>query len=79
MTTESIMTKDTLPMSQVEFIALCAMMFSTIAFSIDAMLPALPDQKFSGTARGRKSDACAAMPQCSRSIRARFCRLVMAG
>ncbi len=37
------MTKDTLPMSQVEFIALCAMMFSTIAFSIDAMLPALPE------------------------------------
>jgi len=36
------MTKDNLPMSQVEFIALCAMMFATIAFSIDAMLPALP-------------------------------------
>ncbi|MCP4818335.1 MAG: multidrug effflux MFS transporter [Shimia sp.] len=30
-------------MSQVEFIALCAMMFATIAFSIDAMLPALPE------------------------------------
>ncbi|MBO9476903.1 multidrug effflux MFS transporter [Shimia sp. R11_0] len=30
-------------MSQIEFIALCAMMFSTIAFSIDAMLPALPE------------------------------------
>ncbi|WP_247743913.1 multidrug effflux MFS transporter [Shimia sp. R9_3] len=37
------MTKDSLPMTQVEFIALCAMMFSTIAFSIDAMLPALPE------------------------------------
>ncbi|KPA22636.1 Bicyclomycin resistance protein [Shimia sp. SK013] len=37
------MTKDSLPMSQVEFIALCAMMFATIAFSIDAMLPALPE------------------------------------
>ena len=37
------MTKDNLPMTQVEFIALCAMMFSTIAFSIDAMLPALPE------------------------------------
>jgi len=36
------MTKDNLPMSQIEFIALCAMMFATIAFSIDAMLPALP-------------------------------------
>ena len=36
------MTKDNLPMTQVEFIALCAMMFATIAFSIDAMLPALP-------------------------------------
>lgn len=29
-------------MSQAEFIALIAMMFATIAFSIDAMLPALP-------------------------------------
>ena len=29
-------------MGRVEFIALCAMMFATIAFSIDAMLPALP-------------------------------------
>ncbi len=37
------MTKDNLPMTQVEFIALCAMMFATIAFSIDAMLPALPE------------------------------------
>jgi len=37
------MTKDNLPMSRVEFIALCAMMFATIAFSIDAMLPALPE------------------------------------
>lgn len=31
------------PLSQVEFVALIAMLFSTIAFSIDAMLPALPD------------------------------------
>ncbi|MCG7623240.1 MULTISPECIES: multidrug effflux MFS transporter [unclassified Epibacterium] len=30
-------------LSQGEFIALIAMMFATIAFSIDAMLPALPD------------------------------------
>ena len=30
-------------MSRPEFIALCAMMFATIAFSIDAMLPALPE------------------------------------
>lgn len=30
-------------MSKSEFIALIAMMFATIAFSIDAMLPALPD------------------------------------
>lgn len=30
-------------MSRAEFIALMAMMFATIAFSIDAMLPALPD------------------------------------
>jgi len=30
-------------MSKVEFIALIAMMFATIAFSIDAMLPALPE------------------------------------
>ena len=30
-------------LSKVEFIALMAMMFATIAFSIDAMLPALPD------------------------------------
>ncbi|CUH53569.1 multidrug effflux MFS transporter [Shimia marina] len=37
------MTRDNLPMSQVEFISLCAMMFATIAFSIDAMLPALPE------------------------------------
>ncbi|GAA6178898.1 multidrug effflux MFS transporter [Shimia sp. NS0008-38b] len=37
------MTKENLPMSQVEFIALIAMMFATIAFSIDAMLPALPE------------------------------------
>ena len=31
------------PMSKPEFIALIAMMFATIAFSIDAMLPALPE------------------------------------
>lgn len=31
------------PMGRAEFIALIAMMFATIAFSIDAMLPALPD------------------------------------
>jgi len=30
-------------LSQVEFIALIAMLFATIAFSIDAMLPALPE------------------------------------
>ena len=30
-------------MSRTEFIALIAMMFATIAFSIDAMLPGLPD------------------------------------
>lgn len=30
------------PLSRVEFIALMAMLFATIAFSIDAMLPALP-------------------------------------
>lgn len=30
-------------MSRTEFVALCAMMFATIAFSIDAMLPALPE------------------------------------
>ena len=29
-------------MSRPEFIALIAMMFATIAFSVDAMLPALP-------------------------------------
>ena len=29
-------------MGRVEFITLCAMMFATIAFSLDAMLPALP-------------------------------------
>ncbi|WP_242654778.1 multidrug effflux MFS transporter [Shimia aestuarii] len=37
------MTKDTMPMSRVEFIAMCAMLFATVAFSIDAMLPALPE------------------------------------
>lgn len=31
------------PLSQTEFIALMAMLFATIAISIDAMLPALPD------------------------------------
>ncbi|WP_050927701.1 MFS transporter [Aestuariivita boseongensis] len=31
------------PMSRAEFIALIAMMFAAIAFSIDAMLPALPE------------------------------------
>ncbi|AVO36475.1 MFS transporter [Pukyongiella litopenaei] len=31
------------PMGRAEFIALIAMMFATIAFSIDAMLPALPE------------------------------------
>lgn len=30
-------------MSRAEFIAMCAMLFATIAFSIDAMLPALPE------------------------------------
>lgn len=33
----------TAQLSRVEFIALIAMMFATIAFSIDAMLPALPE------------------------------------
>ena len=32
-----------LPVGRTEFVALMAMMFATIAFSIDAMLPALPD------------------------------------
>ncbi len=31
------------PMSRGEFVALIAMMFATVAFSIDAMLPALPE------------------------------------
>jgi hypothetical protein len=31
------------PVSQVEFVAIIAMLFATIAISIDAMLPALPD------------------------------------
>lgn len=31
------------PLGQVEFIALMAMLFATVAFSIDAMLPALPE------------------------------------
>ena len=34
---------DTFRMSRTEFVALIAMMFASIAFSIDAMLPALPD------------------------------------
>lgn len=34
--------RPTKPLGQVEFIALIAMLFATIAFSIDAMLPALP-------------------------------------
>ncbi|WP_282051610.1 MFS transporter [Phaeobacter inhibens] len=38
------MTKDIqISMSKAEFIALIAMMFATVAFSIDAMLPALPE------------------------------------
>lgn len=37
------MTSASNPMSRVEFIAMCAMLFATVAFSIDAMLPALPD------------------------------------
>lgn len=32
-----------IPMGRAEFVALMAMMFATIAFSIDAMLPALPE------------------------------------
>lgn len=36
------MTAPTKPLGQTEFIALIAMLFATIAFSIDAMLPALP-------------------------------------
>lgn len=36
------MTAPTRPLGQTEFIALIAMLFATIAFSIDAMLPALP-------------------------------------
>ena len=35
--------KPDFPMSRTEFVALIAMMFATIAFSIDAMLPALPE------------------------------------
>lgn len=37
------MTTDPRRLSQPEFIALIAMLFATIAFSIDAMLPALPE------------------------------------
>ena len=37
------MTAVSSPMSRVEFVALIAMLFATIAFSIDAMLPALPE------------------------------------
>lgn len=36
-------TQQSHPMGSAEFIALMAMMFATIAFSIDAMLPALPE------------------------------------
>lgn len=35
--------KPELPMHRAEFVGLIAMMFATIAFSIDAMLPALPE------------------------------------
>lgn len=31
------------PLGQIEFVALIAMLFATVAFSIDAMLPALPE------------------------------------
>ena len=37
------MTKDRAPLSQTELVALMAMLSATIAFSIDAMLPTLPD------------------------------------
>ena len=37
------MFKPTKQLSKIEFVALIAMMFATIAFSLDAMLPALPD------------------------------------
>ena len=36
------MTRDKLPLSQVELVSLLAMLTATIAFSLDAMLPALP-------------------------------------
>ena len=37
------MTTDAKRLSQTEFIALMAMVAATVAFSIDAMLPALPE------------------------------------
>ena len=37
------MSRSAQPLSQTEFIALMAMVFATVAFSIDAMLPALPE------------------------------------
>ncbi len=37
------MSSPAFPMSRLEFVCLIAMMFATIAFSIDAMLPALPE------------------------------------
>ncbi|MDV7141617.1 multidrug effflux MFS transporter [Tropicimonas sp. TH_r6] len=37
-----LLPEPTTPMRQVEFIALTAMLFASVAFSIDAMLPALP-------------------------------------
>lgn len=37
------MSPSAFPMSRLEFVCLIAMMFATIAFSIDAMLPALPE------------------------------------
>lgn len=36
-------TTSALPISRAEFVALIAMMFATVAFSMDAILPALPD------------------------------------
>ncbi len=36
------MTRDKLPLSQIELVSLLAMLTATIAFSLDAMLPALP-------------------------------------
>ncbi len=42
-------------LSQGEFIALIAMLFATIAFSIDAMLPALPADRERADARQRRT------------------------